>query len=211
MNTKSVMASIILSMSVDAGMNAAYAAPQKDQVRDWPCEQIFVPEVAAAVVWAGPPITGLDNEWQQHKGVNDLVQRISAAEADADTVEREVEAFASQQQPQEKDRNLTLLFTGVYEVLNGQRGKMLNGIKRYSQGQAARAERLGEELDEMIRLENDSSQAARDKLRMMQKEMELKQRMFDEREAFIQHLCERPVVVEQRLGMVARTIAANLD
>ncbi|MCU7930813.1 MAG: hypothetical protein KZQ90_08430 [Candidatus Thiodiazotropha sp. (ex Codakia rugifera)] len=211
MNKQSVMTSIILSINLVTGMNLAHAAPRMDEDPDWPCEQVLVPEVAAAVVWAGPPVAGLEDEWQQHKRVNELVQSISTAEADADTVEHEVEAFASLQQPQEKDRNLTLLFAGVFEVLSDRRGKMLKGIKRYSQGQAARAKRLGEEMDEMIRLENDSSQAAREKLGMMQKEMKLKQRMFDEREAFIQHLCERPVVVEQRLGMVARTIAAYLD
>ena len=82
---------------------------------------------------------------------------------------------------------------------------------RYARGQADRANQLSGELDEMVKLQDDPSEAAQKRLALMQGEMELKQRMFDDREAFIQHLCGRPMVIEQKLGSLARTIAYYLD
>jgi flagellum-specific peptidoglycan hydrolase FlgJ len=95
--------------------------------------------------------------------------------------------------------------------MNEQRQKALSGIIRYADGQAIRANQLSEELDEMIRLQDDPSAEAQQRLQIMQNEMEIKQRMFDERESFIQHLCTRPRLVEEKLGVLARTIAYYLD
>ncbi|MEW8290059.1 MAG: hypothetical protein AB2672_05965, partial [Candidatus Thiodiazotropha endolucinida] len=99
----------------------------------------------------------------------------------------------------------------VIQTLNEERKKKLDGIIKNARGQAARANRLSHELDEMIQLQEDPSQAGQERLALMQKEMEIKQRMFDEREAFIQHLCTRPRVIEERLGSLARSIAYYLD
>ena len=106
---------------------------------------------------------------------------------------------------------MLLLFAGVIQTLNEARKKKLDGIMRYARGQAARANRLSEELDEMVQLQDDPSPVAQERFALMEKEMEIKQRMFDEREAFIQHLCTRPMVIEERLGSLARSIAYYLD
>ncbi len=188
-----------------------HAADAESQETDWPCVQILVPEVPAAVVWAGPPITELGENWWEIDDVNKLVQRLTAPNYDQDRADSEIAEFAAKQKPAQKDPMLTLLFAGVLESLNNDRKKMLDGIKRYARGQAERATRLGDDLDEIIRLESDTSAAAKSRLEMMQKEMEIKQRMFDERETFIQHLCTRPAVIEQKLGSLARTIAYYLD
>jgi hypothetical protein len=106
---------------------------------------------------------------------------------------------------------LTALFAGVLEVLNQDRAKLIDGIKRYSRDQQRRADALGEKLNDMVRLEQDDSDAARAELAELTRALELEQRVFDEREKFIGYLCARPIVVEQRLGFLARTIAGYLD
>ncbi|MEJ2453558.1 MAG: hypothetical protein P8103_05310 [Candidatus Thiodiazotropha sp.] len=178
---------------------------------DWPCPQILVPELQAAIVWAGPSIEGMEAAWQQDPEIEALVRKLTAPAYDMDAADTEIAAFAESQKPAEKDHKLTLLFAGVLNSLNEERGEQLNGIMRYARGQSARAERLSEELDEMVRLQDDPSSEAQERFALMQKEMDLKQRIFDEREMFIQHLCTRPVVVEQKLGVLARTIAYYLD
>jgi hypothetical protein len=188
-----------------------HAADAENQEIDWPCVQVMVPEVSAAVVWAGPPITELQENWWEIDDVNKLVQRLIAPDFDQDRADTEIAEFAAKLKPPRKDPMLTLLFAGVLESLNNDRKKMFDGIWRYARGQAERANRLGDDLDEIIRLESDTSAAAKSRLEMIQKEMEIKQRMFDERETFIQHLCTRPAVIEQKLGSLARAIAYYLD
>jgi len=178
---------------------------------DWPCEQILVPEVQPAVVWAGPSIAGLEQAWEQDEEVAALVHRFTSPDYDMDAADGEIADFAARQAPAQKDQRLTLLFAGVIQTLNDLRRKEHQSIMRYASGQAARANRLSEDIDEMVRLQEDGSAAAQERLALMQKEMELKQRMFDDREVFMQHLCTRPIIVEQKLGVLARTIAYYLD
>ena len=178
---------------------------------DWPCEQVLVPEVPAAVIWAGPPVDGLENTWRDNSRVRSTVHRLTAPGYPLASAERDIESFAGQQAAQRKDELLTLLFAGVLHELNRDRSMMLEGIKRYTRGQSARAERLGETLDEMVRLEEDSSTTAQSRLDALRKQLLMQQRIFDEREEFIQYLCTRPVEVEQRLGVLARSIASHLD
>ena len=190
---------------------ATAATTDSTESLDWPCDQALVHEIPAAVVWEGPSVEGLEHAWQKNEAVDPLVQRLTSVAYDRDRAEREIAEFASQQEAGRKDRMLTLLFAGVLEELNQDRSRMLNGILRYSRGQAIRANRLGEDLDEIARLEEDASEDAKARLAALHKQMLLEQRIFDEREAFIQHLCARPVVIEQRLGFLARTIASHLN
>jgi flagellum-specific peptidoglycan hydrolase FlgJ len=184
---------------------------QPEESMDWPCQQALVTEVPAAVVWAGPSIEGLAAAWEQDDEVSLLVNRMTSPDYDTDSADGEIERFSNAQTSAGKDDKLTLLFAGVHQSLNFMRKKELDGIIRYSQGQAARADRLSQELDEMVRLQDDSSPQAQERLAMMRKEMEIKHRMFDEREAFIEHLCTRPILIEEKLGILARTIAYYLD
>lgn len=184
---------------------------ETEQERDWPCEQILVPEMAPAVVWAGPSIDGMQGAWGKSPDVRSLVRRLTASDYDMDAADRDIGDFAAKQDAAKRDHELTLLFAGVIQTLNYKRKRELDDIIRYARGQAERANNLSEDLDEMVRLQDDPSDAAKSRLALMEKEMELKQRMFDDREAFIQHLCARPVVIEQKLGSLARTIAYYLD
>jgi hypothetical protein len=183
----------------------------EDRTPDWPCEQTLVREIPAAVVWSGPSIAELGNAWEQDEEIARLVERLISPGYDLEAADAEIADFSSKQDPKQKDNKLTLLFSGVIQMLNDERKKKLDGIMRYARGQAARANKLSEELDEMVQLQDDPSAAAQERFSVMQKEMEIKQRMFDEREGFIQHLCTRPRVVEERLGDLARSIAYYLD
>lgn len=199
---------ILCGASLPLALHADDTQPQQDP--DWPCDQILVPEIPSAVVWAGPPITGMEDAWERDDAVKSLVLRLVSPDYDMDSADGVIDGFSAKQDPAQKDHKLILLFAGVIQSLNEKREKELGGIIRYARGQAERANRLSEDLDELVRLQDDPSQAAQDRLALMQKEMELKQRMFDERESFIQHLCMRPVVIEQKLGVLARTIAYYL-
>ena len=40
---------------------------------DWPCNQIKVPEISLAAVWAGPSIDDVGNAWEEDATIRDLV------------------------------------------------------------------------------------------------------------------------------------------
>jgi hypothetical protein len=176
---------------------------------NWPCDQVLVPRVAAAVVWDGPPVDGL--AWREVAPVADLVARITPSATSEAAASAAIAAFADGVGAPDRDRLLTLAFAGVLEVLNQDRQVLIEGIKRYSRDQAQRAETLGDELDQLVRLEQDPSAAAAAARDELKKRLTLEERAFDEREKSLPFLCTRPVVVEQRLGFLARTIAGHLQ
>ena len=45
---------------------------------DWPCNQIKVPEISVAAVWAGPSIDDVGNAWEEDAAIRDLVARLAA-------------------------------------------------------------------------------------------------------------------------------------
>jgi hypothetical protein len=40
---------------------------------DWPCNQIKVPEISVAAMWAGPSIDDVGNAWEEDATIRDLV------------------------------------------------------------------------------------------------------------------------------------------
>jgi hypothetical protein len=200
---------IVLGLGVIVGAMAVPASA--DENPDWPCEQALVPEIAAAVVWDGPSIEGMSEQWQSDAEVSALVGRLVARGADPAASEALIETFADAQPPGVRDRRLTLLFAGVLQRLNADRSMLNDGILRYSRDQERRARVLDAHLAELVELESDPSPDAAKRLADLQEQLLMEQRIFDDREKTIPFLCTRPRAVEQRIGELARAIAAWLE
>ncbi|MFZ0789753.1 MAG: hypothetical protein WAM94_09035, partial [Chromatiaceae bacterium] len=97
------------------------AQDSANQDPDWPCEQALVPQVSAAVVWDGPSIDALPQNWRDDPDVRGLVELITAPQATEAQAQQAVDAFAAGLPPGDKDRMLTLAFAGVLETLNQDR------------------------------------------------------------------------------------------
>ncbi|MCP3869292.1 MAG: hypothetical protein GY703_14560 [Gammaproteobacteria bacterium] len=197
----------LLSMLIVGGAGAGGA----DSPEHWPCTQVYVPSIPAVVVWAGPQVKETARYWQSFPEVSRLVSRLVAPGMSLSEAENEIARFAGGQLPVQKDRMLSLLFAGILERLNADRGRLMSGILSYSRGQDERAQQLGEVLDQIARLEGETSEAAQLQSAKLKESLSIGQRMFDDRESSIQYLCTRPIVVEQRLGSLARAIALHLD
>lgn len=203
---------LVCALALDAfQVLAEEGVPSEQTDAAWPCEQILVPEVSAAVVWDGPPVEGTSGDWQDIPADAELVQRLSRPRADLNESEAWIEQFAQEQSPEDKDRLLTSLFAGMLKTLNEDRRKLNSGILRYSRDQERRARILDEQLTKMVKLESDPSESAQQRLAELRRRVETEQRVFDDREKSIPHLCTRPRVVEQRLGEIARAIAGHLE
>lgn len=188
----------------------ALAQPKGDP--DWPCVQRKVSTLSPGTVWTGPDLAEA-GPWGDDFEAAQLAQKIASRRTPLDEVDPLLDAFAQSAGP-EKDKRLTRVFAGVFEVLNGERNKVVAGIGRYAQGQRRMAERIRDEADKISATKDGpSAQDARD-MPKEASELETKfawdRRIFQERSQSLTYVCEVPTLLEQRLGEIARRIQVRL-
>ena len=57
---------------------------------DWPCNQVKVPEISVAAVWAGPSIDDVGNAWEDDATIKDLVARLAARRTPLDDAQKAI-------------------------------------------------------------------------------------------------------------------------
>lgn len=177
---------------------------------DWPCIQRLVPQVSAAMVWAGPPLDGLP-DLQSDPELLKLTGELSRRALPMSEAEARVEAFASAQGP-DKDSRLTMLFAGILDRINAERSSVIDGIKRYARRQQALAARIESTLAEMDALPRQGGSPEQDARRIELRERNIwDSRIYEERERSLNYLCETPVLLEQRIFALGRAIQYHLD
>jgi hypothetical protein len=191
---------------LDSG--ALWAADPKDP--DWPCIQRKVPEISAGMVWAGPPVEGLEPEWRAAAKVAELAQHIAARGTSVDDGKKAIEAFATQL-ASDKDHKLTLLFAATLDAVNAERGTIIKGIQRYARRQAKLAERIQQQIEELNQLSKEESEEHKARRRTLEEKHLWDTRIYEERERSLGYICEQPVLLEQRIFALAREIMIYLD
>ena len=194
-----------------AAMMAARVVAQETMDPDWPCIQVLVPTISSAVVWDGPSIEGLEARWRDQVGVARLVGHVTQRHVDADQAEREIDAFAQSQPTADRNAALTAVFAGIWEILNEKRHYMIERIKEFTRQQNARANRIENMLLELEVISSDSSPASGAKIAKFRQDLALEVRIFEDREKSIVYLCELPVKVGGKIGVLARAISAQLN
>ncbi len=117
---------------------AADAAPPGPRDPDWPCQQIKVPELSLASVWAGPSVDLQHIDWQHDQPIADLVHEIAQRREPLAQAQDKVHAFAQQAKAQKQQRLLALL-AGLFTVLDQERGTVIAGLDRFGLRQKALA------------------------------------------------------------------------
>lgn len=208
MHRSSPIAAAALAAVLVAGL-PAIAAAQDPKNPDWPCPQVLVPALSPASVWDGPPIDGLEEEWQRDAAVAALVRRAADDSVDPATLEREAEALAGpvrKGEEQEHDRKLALLFAGSFQTLDRQRTAAIASIERYAQHQRALRERIAAALRDLDAASGDAARAQEIKAAIA-----WDRRILDDRRRAQTAVCEQPARIEQRLGQIARMLSALLS
>ena len=192
----------LLGLPALAPAPAAAASPQAGSL--WPCIQPRVASLAAAQMWAGPPVEGL--AWRDDDKVAGLVPVLAARRTSIEDASAQIEAFAKEAGPQKKER-LTLLFAGVFDQINTLRSRILSGIERYSQHQIELSKRI---KDESLALAKAKKAAQTDEEKAKAAELEQHllwdTRIYDARTQAVTAVCESPVLLEQRAFSIARAI-----
>ena len=101
---------------------------------DWPCNQIKVPEISVAAVWAGPSIDDVGNAWEEDATIRDLVARLAARRTPLDDAQKAI-ADAITGSESERQKKAKLIFAGLFKTLNDERSDVMRGIERYARKQ----------------------------------------------------------------------------
>ncbi|MCP4304212.1 MAG: hypothetical protein GY788_04875 [bacterium] len=178
----------------------------------WPCIQRKVPEISVGMVWAGPPIREDDRAWKDSSTIASLVGQLTPRRVSLDEANEMIDAYAAGLE-QERDLNLTLLFTGLFQSINAERRGIIDGIERYAKKQAALADRIKDgtrQYNDQLAIA-DPSPEQKAAIETMEEALLWDTRVFDERAQSLTYVCESPVLLEQRLFALARQIMSHLE
>ncbi|MEE9321029.1 MAG: hypothetical protein V3U76_11330 [Granulosicoccus sp.] len=199
-----LIASLLGAASSMLIINTAQAQAENT---DWPCIQVFVPEVSVAVHWPMEISEAELTSWRDNKEVADLAQKLGDLESYTDELHAEVATFAESLSEADQLPTLNRLAAGIVDVTNDRRSLFLKGIKRYTRQQSAIATKIEAMLNDVAAMDGTEQADSRAEL---QETLHWQERIYDQREQSIIALCDRPVELEQTLSEVLRDVAQYL-
>jgi hypothetical protein len=203
---KLALALALVFVTCVAGDPARAADPRNP---DWPCNQIKVPELSVAAVWAGPPIDGVGDAWEKDPQIRELVARVALRRTPLNEAEKAITNFLAADLP-DKQTRAKLLFAGLFTTLNRERSVVMNGIDRFVQRQKHSAERIRSEARQMRELQ-DTPNRDEAKVEELVNTLNWDTRIFEDQRRTIGFVCEVPTIIEQRLGALARVIQQSIE
>jgi hypothetical protein len=196
-----------LVMIVAFAVSVAHAADPR--YPDWPCVQAKVPELSPAAVWAGPPLDDAAKAWANDPKIKDLVPRLAARRVPIEDAQKTIADFMTGSAAERAEKG-KLLFAGVFERLNAERGEVMTGIERLARRQKDMADKIRENVIELHRIQ-DMPAPEQVKLEELSRQVEWSTRIFEDRRKTVRFVCEVPVLIEQRLGTLARAIQQGME
>ena len=197
---------VVMAIALASSGRALAADPRYP---DWPCNQIKVPEMSVAAVWAGLSIDDVDSIWEQDPAVRNLVAQLAARRTPLEDAEKIISDTITGD-PAERQRKAKLIFAGLFKALNHERSEVMSGIERFSRKQREFADQVRSTILQLRELQNTPGHD-QTKVDELISRVEWDTRIFDERSKTIGYVCEVPVLIEQRLFALARAIQQSLE
>ena len=201
---------LVITLALCGIAGSALAQPRQDP--DWPCVQRKVGTLSPGQFWTGPDVAAA-GDWGSDNDAAVLAQKLASRRTDIAEVDPLLDAYVAKAGA-DRAKGLAHVYAGVFEVINGERDKVVGGIARYAQGQRRMAERIRDEADKISQVKDGPSVSDATELPKDQSELETKfawdRRIFQERGQSLTYVCEVPQLLEQRLGEIARRIQARL-
>jgi len=188
----------------------AAAAAQDDP--DWPCVQRKIAELSWGQMWSGPPLPE-DARWQDDPVLAQMVPQIAARRTGDDEVVALVAGLRAGD-GETRNQRLTRLFAGVFEQINHQRSRLMEGIVRYARKQEGLSEQIDTERAEIDRLKATTAETdydGLDRIEEMEDRLAWDTRIYKDRRQSLTYVCESPVLLEKRAFAVAHVIQAALE
>ncbi len=199
---------LLLAVVAAVWTGAAWAAPPEPRDPDWPCQQIKVPELSVAAVWAGPTLDHAQASWKDDAEVAALVARLAQRRMSLDDARTEITAFAGRAGAQRQEK-LLALFAGLFETLDQERSAVVGGLDRYGSRQKQLADKVRGEADAM-HAEQAAAAPDAQKLATLGNEVGWDTRLFEDRRQSVHYACDVPNTIEQRLFSLSQAIQGAL-
>ena len=186
---------------------AARAQSPSATSEGWPCVQRYQPEVSVGTFWSSElPEHGKRDDAPQ---AWELADRITERAVTLEQAREKTLKFLNAQSEGDLQRTANHLVFALHHLINYKRGQVIEGITRFSARQQLMLKRMEKQAREieMLKAKENPDVA---KFEDLQARQTWDVRVFDERSALTDHLCEQPVLMEQKLFAVGRDIAAYL-
>lgn len=184
------------------------AAAVDPRYPDWPCQQLKVPEISIASVWAGPSIGSIDAAKPTDPKEVDLVARLAARRTPMADAKKMIADFVVGT-PTERQQKGIALFAGLYATLNSQRDEVMSGIERFSRKEKAMAQQIREQAAELRSLQDSANDPA--KAQQLGNQLNWQTRIFEDRRKATSYVCDVPVTLEKRLFDLSGAIQSAMS
>jgi hypothetical protein len=209
---------LVLTFATEPVLAQGYA--KKPVNSDWPCQQILVHNISVAAVWAGPNIEGID--WRSDPTIVNLVDKLAPRRLPLEEAQHDIADF-SKTLGADKNLKLTALFAGLFNRLDNERVQLIDGLDRFGHKQKELGDKLRAETAELheaqdkaggvlpdIKNQSSPSSAPGPEASILER-LQWDMRIFQDRHKAVSFVCESPVMIEQRLFALARTIQDNMN
>jgi hypothetical protein len=197
------------TIALTALAGVTQAQPRVETPPDWPCVQVFVPTLSAASIWDGPPVDDYLKTWTENRDVAAVATRAVSRSVPDDEATQAVDSFAEGVKG-DQEKTLTMLFAAIFDEANRTRSKAIDGIRRFSRAQQEQLRNMNTTIGELERARAQTPQDAA-RVKELTEQLAWQRRIIEERQRSLGALCEQPVIIERRLGTLARTIASHME
>jgi hypothetical protein len=198
---------ICTALAVAGSAELCFAADPR--YPDWPCSQAKVPDVSLAAVWAGPPLDDVASKWKDDAKVSALVPRLAARRTPLDEAQKAITEFLEGSAAKKTEAG-KLLFAGLFDTLNAQRGSVMSGLERVTRKQREAADKIRADTLALQALQG-ASPPDQPKIDELGNQLVWETRIFEDRRRVIKFVCEVPTAIDQRLFALGRVIQQEME
>ncbi len=207
--SKADMGTVLPGANENSGTTTFFAPSTADAAVKWPCAQPKVSTISAGTIWTGPDVAQ-GKDWDEDNALAEVAQKLASRRTTLDEANDLIVDFARKAGP-DKDKQLTKLFVGTLDIINGNRSEILEGIMRYARGQERLAERMREESDKISEAQDDATAKGLGLAReQTNTDFGWDQRIFKERKQALSYVCETPSLLERRAYEIGKRIQAQI-
>jgi hypothetical protein len=203
-----MMSRIAVPTLLAIAVSTTLCAAADPRYPDWPCAQAKVPEISLAAVWAGPPLDDIAGKWKEDATIGSLITKVAARRTTLEDAQKAITDYLKG--AADKTASGKLLFSGLFDVLNGQRSQVMSGLERITRKQREAADKIRADTIALQALQGATppDQAKVDELG---NQLVWQTRIFEDRQRVIKFVCEVPTAIDQRLFGLSRTIQQEIE